>query len=90
MTAFFSVLLFIAIGALAGILGARFFKGTSLVFDIILGLVGSLGFSWLTGWLGFGTGFFALSLWGVIFGIFGACLIVAIYGCLNKRYASAS
>lgn len=90
MAAFFSVLLFIAIGTLAGILGARFFKGTSLVFNIILGLIGSLGFSWLGGWLGLGAGFFALSVWGLIFGTLGACLTVIVYGCLSKRYASAA
>lgn len=87
MTTLVCVLIFIAVGALVGFLGSRLFKGSSLIIDMLLGLVGSFGFSWLASLLGLGTGFVSFSVWGLIIGILGACLLVAIYGLISRRTA---
>lgn len=80
-----AVLAFIAIGALLGFLAYRFlFAGTSLVVNILLGIVGSLGASWGMSLLGFGTGILSFSLQGILFGILGACLLIAIYGLVSR------
>lgn len=85
MSTFWSVLLFMVLGALIGYLGTLMFKGVSLVVSIILGLVGSLGISWVAKLLGLGAGFVSFSVWGVVFGILGACLAVGIYGLIARK-----
>lgn len=85
MSTFLWVLLFIAIGALIGFLGTRLFRGMSLAISLLLGVVGSLGISWVGKLLGLGAGFTAFSWWGLIFGIVGAFLVVAIYGLIAQR-----
>lgn len=85
MSTFLWVLLFIAIGALVGFLGTRLFKGMSLVLSLLLGVVGSLGISWVGKLLGAGLGFTAFSWWGLILGIAGAALVVAVYGLIARR-----
>lgn len=89
MSTFLSILVFAAIGALVGFLGTRLFKGASLLISIILGLVGSFGISWVCKLLGLGAGFLSLSVWGVVMGVVGACLAVAIYGLIARRTATA-
>lgn len=89
MTMFLSILAFLAIGALVGFLGTRLFEQSNLTISILLGMVGSFGFSWLAKLLGLGTGFLSFSLWGVVFGILGACVCVAIYGFIARRRATA-
>ena len=85
MTTFLWVLLFIAIGALVGFLGTRLFRGMSLVISLLLGVVGSIGVSWIGKLLGVGLGFMAFSWWGIILSILGACLTVGIYGFIAQR-----
>lgn len=85
MSTFLSVLIFVAIGALIGVLFSRLFEGTSLVVGILLGLAGSFGFSWLASLLGLGSGFLTISVWGVVFGVVGACLLTVIYGFIAQR-----
>lgn len=81
-----AVLAFIAIGALIGFLANRLlFADTSLAVNILLGIAGSLGASWGMSLLGYGTGILSFSWQGIVFGILGACLLVAIY-CLISRY----
>lgn len=90
MTTLLSILAFLAIGALVGFLGARLFEGISMIASVLLGVVGSFGASWIAKLLGLGTGFLSFSLWGVVFGIIGACLLVAIYGFIaRKRHVTA-
>lgn len=88
MTTFWSVLIFAVVGALVGFLGTRIFSGMSLIVSILLGLVGAFGVSWLAGLLGLGTGFLTFSIWGLVFGILGACLTVGIYGFIVRRQAA--
>lgn len=84
-----AVLAFIAIGALVGFLAYRFlFAASSLVIHILLGIAGSLGASWGMGLLGFGTGILSFSWQGIVFGILGACLLVAIYGLVGRYLAN--
>lgn len=85
MSTFLWVLLFIAIGALVGFLGTRLFDGMSLLVSLLLGVVGSLGVSWIGKLLGLGAGFTAFSWWGLVFAIAGACLVVAVYGFVAQR-----
>lgn len=85
MTTFLWVLLFIAIGALIGYLGSRLFTGASLVVSLLLGVIGSLGISWVGKLLGLGAGFTAFSWWGLILAIAGAALATAIYGFIARR-----
>lgn len=85
MTTFLSILVFAAIGLLVGFLATRLFNGISMMVSVLLGLLGSFGISWLAKLLGLGTGFLSLSVWGVVMGIVGACLIVAIYGLIARR-----
>lgn len=85
MSTFVCVLIFVAVGALVGFIGSRIFKGTSLLIDIVLGLVGSFGISWLVSLLGLGGGFLTFTVWGLVFGILGAFLLVAIYGFIQGR-----
>lgn len=81
-----SVLCFTAIGALIGFLFNYFlYTSSSLSISIILGIVGSLAFSWLGKLLGLGQGFFVFSVWGMLFAILGAALLVWIYGFISKR-----
>lgn len=89
MTMFLSILAFLAIGALVGFLGTRLFEGASMIVSILLGILGSFGASWISKLLGLGTGFLSFSLWGVVFGILGACLLVAIYGLIARRHVTA-
>lgn len=89
MTLFLSILAFVAIGALVGYLGTRLFEGANLWISILLGLVGSFGASWLGKFLGMGTGFMSFSLWGIVFAILGACLLVAVYGFFARRRVRA-
>lgn len=79
------VVAFIAIGAIIGFAGSRLFEGSNPVISILLGLVGSLGLSWVASLLGIGGGFLSLTLWGIVAAIIGACLLVGIYGFVNKR-----
>lgn len=79
------VVAFVAIGAVIGFLGSRLFEGSNPVISILLGLVGSLGLSWVASLLGLGGGFLALTLWGIVTAIIGACLLVGLYGIINKR-----
>lgn len=88
MTLFLVILAFVAIGALIGFLGTRMFEGANLWISIVVGLVGSFGASWLAKILGLGTGFMSFSMWGVVFGILGACLLVAVYGFIARRRAN--
>lgn len=87
MSTLLSVVVFIAIGGLIGFLGSRLFEGSSLLIDILLGLVGAFGFSWLASLLGLGSGFMTFSLWGLVTGIAGAFLLVAVYGLIQRRLA---
>lgn len=84
-----AILAFTAIGALIGFLANRFlFQTTSLVINILLGVAGSLGASWGMSLLGYGTGILSFSLWGILFGVLGACLLVAIYGLISRYLAN--
>lgn len=89
MTMILAALAFLAIGALAGFLGTRLFEGINTLASIVLGVVGSFAASWIAKLLGLGTGFLSFSLWGVVFGIIGACLFVAIYGFIARRRVTA-
>lgn len=85
MSMLLPILAFLAIGGLVGFLGTRLFEGTSMAVSLLLGVLGSFGASWIAKLLGLGAGFLAFSLWGVVFGIIGACLLVAIYGLIARR-----
>jgi len=81
-----SVTTFILIGALIGFLANRFlYENSSMLIDVILGIVGSLGFSWGATLFGLGKGFLAFSVWGVVLAILGAILLVWIYCFINER-----
>lgn len=73
----------IIIGGLAGWLAARFMKsGTSLVMNIILGIVGAIVASFLLGILGISFGGWIGYL---IAGFIGACIIIAIGRAVTNR-----
>ena len=76
---------FVAIGVVIGFLGSRLFEGSSPVISILMGLVGSLGLSWLGSLFGLGGGFLSFTLWGLVIAILGACLLTGIYGFISKR-----
>lgn len=86
MKTILSLLVFLLIGSVAGVAFHKKYD-TSLLLNVILGIVGSLGVSWLVGLLGLGSGFMALSLWGIVFGIVGAVLLPLIYGLMQNRSA---
>lgn len=89
MSTFVCVLIFAAVGLIIGFLGSRLFAGASLLISLLLGLVGSFGVSWLASLLNLGAGFLHFSWWGLIMGIVGACLAVAIYGFIARRTVTA-
>ena len=85
-----AVLAFIAIGALIGFLAYRFlFSSTSLVIHVLLGIAGSLGASWGMSLLGYGAGILAFSWQSIVFGILGACILVAVYGLIGRHLANS-
>lgn len=85
MTTFLAILVFAVIGVAVGFLGSLVSDKLNRVTSIILGVVGSLGISWLASLIGVGAGFMAFSLWGIVFGIVGACAVVGIYAFANRR-----
>lgn len=88
MSTFLVVLIFLAVGVLVGFLGSRAFPNSNVWIDILLGLAGSFGISWVAKLLHLGTGFLVFSWWGLIFGILGACLFVGVYGFITRRTES--
>lgn len=89
MSTFLTILMFVAIGALIGFLGAKLFQNTSLILTIILGLLGSFGASWVANLLGLGAGVLSFSIWGLVFGVLGACLFVGVYGLISRSRKAA-
>lgn len=85
MTTFLCILVFIAIGAAVGFVGSMISEKANRMVSIVLGLAGSLGISWIVSLFGLGAGFVSFSLWGIIAGIVGACLLVGIYAAVSKR-----
>lgn len=89
MMTILSILAFLAIGVLIGFLGTKLFEGSNPILSMVLGAVGSFAASWCAELLGLGTGILTISLWGVVFGILGACLLVAVYGFIAHRRTTA-
>lgn len=85
MTTILCVLVFIAMGAAIGFAGNMMSEKSNRVVSIVLGVAGSLGISWIASLLGLGAGFLAFSVWGIVFGILGACVLVGIYTVISKR-----
>lgn len=90
MATFLSILFFIALGAGAGLLVTRRYKESSLLANILAGIAGSLTISWLASLLGLGAGFAALSVWGVLFGAAGGCLIPLLICKIQQKATSTS
>lgn len=88
MSTFVCILIFAAVGLLIGFLGSRLFGGTSLLLNLLLGLVGSFGVSWVASLLKVGAGFMTFSWWGLVMGILGACLTVGVYGLIVRHQES--
>lgn len=80
-----SVLAFLVIGAVIGYVACYFFDRSSIPLSILLGMIGSVGLSWCAKLLGVGAGILSFSLWGIVAGILGACLLVVGYGILSRR-----
>lgn len=87
MSTLVCVVIFAAVGLLIGFLGSRLFSGVNLGISLILGVIGSIGIAWVASLLGLGSGLLTFSWWGLIMGILGSCLVVAIYGFIAKRAA---
>lgn len=85
MATILCILVFAIIGAAIGFAGTLLSDQGNKVLSIILGVVGSLGVSWIASLLGLGAGFLAFSLWGIIFGVLGACILVGVYAMTNRR-----
>lgn len=73
----------IIIGGIAGWLASMFMKsGTSLIMNIVLGIVGAIIASLIFGLLGISFGGWVGYL---IAGFIGACIIIAIARAINRR-----
>lgn len=83
----FNALVFLAVGALAGWLACKIMglNGKSLVFDIILGVVGAAAGSLIGQLLGIYTAFLKLTVGSVLMAVVGACAVVFIYSWIVSR-----
>lgn len=81
---FESLIIFLAIGAVAGWLAGQIMKGGGfgLVGDIVLGVVGAVIGGQLLGWLGIVIGGIAGA---IATAVFGAVVLLYIVRLLNKR-----
>ena len=79
-----SLIIFIAIGAVAGYLGSLIFKGAGngLLINIIVGIVGGFIGGWLFGWLGVGGGNI---IWQIISATVGAIILLWIVSLIRKK-----
>ncbi len=79
-----SLLIFLAIGAIAGWLAGQLMKGGGfgLLWNIILGIVGSIVGGWLFGVLGISVGGGLVG--SLVMAVIGAALILFIGGLLRK------
>jgi len=77
-----SILVFLAIGALAGWLAGLIFKGGGfgLLWNIIIGIVGGVIGGWLFGGF-FGEGWIG----GIITAVIGAIILLWIASLINKK-----
>ncbi len=77
-----SILVFLAIGAIAGWLAGQIFKGGGfgLVWNIIIGIVGGIIGGWLFGGL-FGEGWIG----GIITAVVGALILLWIANKITKK-----
>lgn len=85
MKTFISILIFIMIGVGGGLLLSHLYKTSSILANIIGGISGSLGVSWLASRLGVGGGFSSLTLPGLLFGVAGALLTPLIVCLIHHR-----
>jgi len=77
-----SILIFLAIGAVAGWLAGLIFKGGGfgLLWNIIIGIVGGIVGGWLFGGF-FGEGWIG----GIITAVIGAIILLWIASMINKK-----
>lgn len=82
MEGLMSILVFLAIGALAGWLAGQIFRGGGfgLLWNIIIGIVGGVIGGWLFGGF-FGEGWFG----GIITAVLGAIILLWIASMIKKK-----
>ena len=74
-----SIIAFLAIGALAGWLAGKIMKSEGgLAFNIVLGVAGAFVGSWVGSFMGVYTGMLSFSLGSILSAVVGACLLIAI------------
>ena len=82
------ILMYLAIGALAGWLAGLLMKSKGgLLFNIIMGIIGSFVGCWVGGLIGLNTTPLSssFSVWAVVVAVGGACLVIALYRLIFKR-----
>lgn len=85
MSTVLSTILLVAVGAIVGLAGRWFFKSSSLLMDIILGIAGSVLFNLLGKVLKFVPGFLQFSWLGLAFSALGAIVAVVAYCLIQRR-----
>lgn len=82
------IVIYLAIGALAGWLAGLIMKSKGgLLFNIIMGIIGSFVGCWVGGLIGLSTAPLSSSfnIWSIVIAVGGACLVIALYRLIFKR-----
>ncbi len=85
---FWDTVAYLAIGALAGWLAGKLMKSKrGLIFNIIMGIVGSFVGCWVGGKIGLSTTPLSSSfdIWSIVIAVGGACLVTALYRLIFRR-----
>ena len=83
-----AILLWLLFGALVGWLAGLIMKsGNTLMWNIILGIIGSIVGGFIASLLGLGrfAGGFSFSIGNIIISVLGACLVIFIARMIKKR-----
>ena len=82
------IVIYLAIGALAGWLAGLLMKSKGgLLFNIIMGIIGSFVGCWVGGLIGLNTTSLSshFDIWAIVVAVGGACLVIALYRLIFKR-----
>lgn len=79
---------FVLFGTAGGVIFQIMHNKTSMLFNIMLGILGSLGLSRLGLIIGIGRGFLSFSFSGLLLGIAGSILLPLLYCRLASKKAS--
>lgn len=85
MNGILSILIFLAIGALAGWLAGKIMHAEGgLIYSIIIGIVGAFVGSLICSLFGWSTGFLTFTWQSILSAVVGACVVTFIFRLIRK------